>query len=70
MIFLGIAVWYAIGVWGHVYWLTNKYDYTTSDISTSLFSGIVGPLSFWIGWSVYGPVKVKSDPKILLHKRC
>lgn len=67
MIWLGIAAWYALGVWSHVYWLRNKYDYKSSDIATSVFSGIVGPLAFWIGWSVYG--NQKPEPRILLRKR-
>lgn len=68
MIWLGIAAWYAIGVWSHVYWLLNKYDYETKDVMTSLFSGIVGPLAFWVGWTVYGDPP-KSGPRVLLRKR-
>lgn len=66
MISLGVLVWYAVGFWSHIYWVRNKYDYTTEYLGASLMAGITGPLSFWIGWSVYGNT---SEAKILLRKR-
>jgi len=64
-IWLGIAAWYVVGVWSHIYWLRNQYDYETEDIGTSLFAGFTGPLSFWIGWTVYSD----APSKPLLRKR-
>ena len=61
-----LFVWYVSGVWSHVYWVRNKYDYSTDYIGESLFAGITGPISFLIGWSVYGD---PSQPKILWPKR-
>lgn len=60
--------WYAFGVWSHTYWIRNERDYTAGDVFTSLFCGLVGPLSFWIGWVVYGTPS-KGQDYILFRKR-
>lgn len=65
-IWLGVTIWYAVGVAGHVYWVLNKYDYTSEYLLTSALSGFVGPLSFWIGWTVYGDVP---KARVLWRKR-
>ena len=68
MAWLAVAAWYASGVWSHIYWLRNQYDYETKDVPTSLFTGLVGPFAFWVGWTVYGDAP-KSKSKPLLRKR-
>lgn len=67
-VWLGLAAWYAIGVSSHIFWVRNQYDYTSSYIPTSLFCGIVGPMAFWIGWTVYRTRSTK-PPRLLLRKR-
>jgi hypothetical protein len=68
MIITIVLIWWAIGVWSHVYWLRNQYDYKTNDIPTSLFAGLIGPLSFFVGWTVYGNPS-EDKPKTLFRKR-
>lgn len=66
MIILGI-VWYAIGVWGFVYWWTKDFDLGMVEVLIMLLAGCVGILSWLIGLGIHGD-KTKNKV-IIMHRR-
>jgi hypothetical protein len=47
-----------IGLASFVYWHTLRHDLTTGDVVVALVAALVGPITFIIGWNVYGKERV------------
>jgi hypothetical protein len=58
-----IACWYGLGVWGFVYWWRKDYDFTTCQLWIAALAGVIGPLSWLVGFSIHG------DASVVLRKR-
>lgn len=63
-----IFLWSASGVASHIYWVRNKYDYTSDYIPTSVLSALIGPLAWFVGRSVYG-TEDKYERRVLFKRR-
>lgn len=50
-------LWYLVGIFGFVYWWTTDYDLEIKEMFLALAVGIVGPLSFVMGFMVHGKSK-------------
>ena len=61
------AVWYLSGTASFVYWWTNNYNFTTSELLPAAIISVSGPIAFPIGWMVHGKPLFKK--KILIEKR-
>jgi hypothetical protein len=67
---LGLIVWLAIGAASHVYWVRRKYDYTTQDLATTFtIAALAGPLTWLVGWDVYGERRPRKPPRVLWKKK-
>ena len=58
MILTICILWYLIGLASFVYWHTLRHDLTTGDVVAALVAALVGPITFIIGWNVYGEERV------------
>ena len=63
---LAFLAWEMIGAAGFIFWSTREWDFTTKDIPVALGIGLVGPLSWVIGYTVYGD---SIKPRIIVKKR-
>jgi len=60
-----IIIWFAIGVWGFVYWWTKDFDLTTKCIPIMFLTGCCGIFSWFVGWTIHGEKK----ERILMRRR-
>lgn len=68
MTFFVVVFWWTVGVAGFVFWWTKDYNLELVDVLLGCFAGIVGPISWVIGYSIHGrPHKFKS--KVIIEKR-
>ena len=58
LFWLGLAVWYIIGVVIFIHAWTLKYDFTANEIVIAMASGIIGPLAFFACSHMYENEKV------------
>lgn len=65
MIFLYVFLWWLLGVLGFIYWWTSEYDLELVDAVFSVFVGMLGPLSFIIGFFIHSP----SINKVIIPRR-
>jgi hypothetical protein len=49
MIGIFIALWWASGIAGFIYWWTSEFDFEVVDIIPVIFVGSLGPLAFIFG---------------------
>ena len=61
-----IILWYLVGVTSFIYWWTNTNDLTTFDFVVSLLMGLIGPIAFFLGWTIHGD---STEHRILIKKR-
>lgn len=47
-----IVVWFFIGMYGHYYNWTKKYDVNTEDFLLMILCGFAGPISALVCWLV------------------
>ncbi len=64
---LGI-VWYALGIWGFVWWWTRTHDFTSNDIMLMLWIGLLGPGSWLMGLGIHG-LKNKQSKNVILKRK-
>ena len=64
LISLAFAVWYVSGVLSFIFWWTSEYDLTASEVVLALLCGILGPVSFFIGWCLH-----VDDETVLIKRR-
>jgi hypothetical protein len=57
-------LWWVTGSAGYCYWWTNEYDLRTDDIPMAVLTGILGPMAWFVGWSIHG-----NSQKTIFHKR-
>lgn len=50
MIIFCLILWFVFGVLSHIYWWTKIFNYTINDIFFSLCCGVLGPISYIIGF--------------------
>ena len=58
-----IAIWWAIGYQSFKYWWTKDFDFKSSDRSTALLIGVLGPLCFLLGGMIHGRDTAKTITK-------
>lgn len=52
-----VILWFYSGYKSFVYWWTKDFDFTTNDIGTAIFAGLVGPLAYLMGMNIHGKKK-------------
>lgn len=63
-VILAVAgIWYAVGFVSFVYWHTKKHDFTIGELPTCMIAGIIGPIAYFIGFSIF------NEDKVLIKKR-
>lgn len=65
MLILLFILWFLTGACSFIYWWTKTFNFTTSDLPLALLSGLMGPISFLIGFKIHG----SHNPAIILKKR-
>lgn len=56
---LVIALWWASGISGFVYWWTNEHDLTWPVAPAAVVAGAcLGPLAWGVGWVIHGDHEV------------
>lgn len=55
------CLWALIGYKSFVFWWTHDYDYTTSDRITAVVGGLLGPISFGIGYLLHHTPKERKE---------
>jgi hypothetical protein len=60
----GLLVWLLSGAASFVYWWTKDYDLTTGNLPTLLIASLIGPLAFWVGWSIHS----KEGTRVLVSR--
>ena len=53
-IIAALCLWYVIGCAGFLYWWRQDWDFTSADVGVMLSAGLLGPLSWIVGWSFHG----------------
>lgn len=66
IIFL-IICWLIIGARGFIYWWTNEFDFTTSEILMCCGASLLGPLSWIVGYFIHG--QSQKEKMILISRR-
>jgi hypothetical protein len=69
MIFIGILVWYFIGIISFVYWWTSDNNLTTHELSLMFSVGIIGPIAFLVGYDIHYKNRIKNKPLTIIKKR-
>ncbi len=68
MIILLTCFWLILGAFGHIYWWTKDFDYTTNMIPFTICVSIfLGPLSLIVGYIVH--TNASSTTTTLFNKR-
>lgn len=62
-----IVVWYLIGCWSFQRWWREDLDLDTGAAVLMLVAGLLGPVSYFIGWCIHGK-RSPSAPKVLLRR--
>ena len=52
-----IFLWLLSGVAGFIFWYTKDTDFKTTHILPALLVGIIGPISWVVGYMIYGKGK-------------
>lgn len=63
LVIASIVLWYASGIAGFIYWWTRDWSLTTGDLLFSLLIGLMGPLSWIVGWMIHGRHKILIEKK-------
>jgi hypothetical protein len=61
-----IVLWLVSGTSGFIYWWTKEFDFTSEQLFVSVFVSILGPVSWFVGWSIHG--KGYSSSKVYIKK--
>jgi uncharacterized membrane protein len=62
-----VIVWYVLGVAGFIYWWTSEYDLTMGNLVSGCIFGVIGPVTWIVGWSIHGPCS--DNAKTIIKKR-
>ena len=62
---LGIVIYYAIGVYGFIYWWTMEFDLNHEDLLLTALAGMLGPLTWLVGWAVHA----KTPDKTIIKRK-
>jgi hypothetical protein len=62
IVLLAILLWWAVGVAGFVFWWTNEHDLEIGDLTLGVIAGVMGPLTWPIGWCIHGDHSASSRP--------
>lgn len=62
-------VWFISGAASFVYWWTKEMNFTWEEFPVAVFAGVVGPVSFLLGWCVHGDSLFKNKDGVLFKKR-
>lgn len=63
-----LLLWYVVGVAGFVFWWTRDYDLTTHHIVNACLAGVMGPISFVVGFLIHGESWCGAN-KVIFKKR-
>ena len=70
LIGLGIIVWVGLGVWGFIFWWTEDYDLTTTDLLGAIMIGtMLGPLAWGFGATLHGKSDSEPTPTQTVFKK-
>ncbi len=68
-----IILWILSGFTGFIFWWTKKNNLTTNELPVLIFSGIMGPfcwlIGWFVGWILDGDIKGKTLLKKLNSKQ-
>jgi prepilin signal peptidase PulO-like enzyme (type II secretory pathway) len=62
-------IWYIIGATSFIYWWTREFDFTTTELLFALMAGILGPLAFFLGYSIHYQNTSLINPRVLFKRR-
>lgn len=68
MLIAFILLWIISGSSGFIYWWTTEFDLKASEIPMCIFSGLIGPLSWILGYFIHDKNE-NGTPKIIFRKR-
>jgi hypothetical protein len=60
-----ILLWFIVGASGFIFWWTRNFDLTTNEIFIFVPTGLLGPLSWLIGWFLHE----SKAPRTLIKRR-
>jgi len=54
-IILGFVSWFIVGASSFIYWFTKDFDLCLKNLGLVFVTGLMGPISFFIGAYIHGP---------------
>ena len=49
-----LALWFLSGSASFIFWWTKDQDFNVSEVPLALVCGLLGPISFILGWFMHG----------------